>query len=153
MSDLRARFLLLAGAALFSTGGAAIKSCGYDGFEVACLRSGLATVALLCAVPEARRGLGPRAFLVGAAFAATLILFVLATKATTAVNAILLQSAAPLYLLLLGPLVLRERISARDLAIVARAVLGRDKQHGESFPGAERPELEPIMAGERAALQ
>jgi glycosyltransferase involved in cell wall biosynthesis len=59
----------------------------------------------------------------------------------------------------------RARIAAEAQAIYAprriaqltyaayRAVLGRDRQHGESFPGAERPELEPIMAGEQAALQ
>ena len=124
MSDLRARVLLLLGAALFSTGGAAIKATDYDGFEVACLRSGLAALVLALAVPEARRGFNARTLLVALAFAATLVLFVLATKATAAVNAILLQSAAPLYLLLLGPLVLRERVTARDLGFLAAVAAG-----------------------------
>lgn len=124
MSDLRARVLLLLGAALFSTGGAAIKATDFDGFEVACLRSGIAAVVLLLAIPDARRGHGPRTLLVALAFAATLVLFVLATKATAAVNAILLQSAAPLYLLLLGPLVLRERVTRRDLLFLAAVGAG-----------------------------
>jgi drug/metabolite transporter (DMT)-like permease len=122
--DLRARSLLLLGAALFSTGGAAIKATAYDGFQVACLRSGIAALVLWLAVPEARKGYGPRTLLVALAFGATLVLFVLATKSTAAVNAILLQSAAPLYLLLLAPLVLRERVTARDLGFLAAVALG-----------------------------
>ena len=43
-------------------------------------------------------------FLVGVAYAATLILFVMANKLTTSANTIFLQATAPVYLLLLGPL-------------------------------------------------
>ena len=48
-----------------------------------------------------------------------LILFVTATKLTTAANAIFLQSTAPLYVLLLGPLLLKERAKRSDLAFAA----------------------------------
>jgi drug/metabolite transporter (DMT)-like permease len=47
-------------------------------------------------------------------YAATMSLFVGATKLTTAANAIFLQSTAPLYLLVLAPLVLHERVRRRD---------------------------------------
>jgi len=75
-------------------------------------------------LPEARRIWRPRIFLVGVAYAATLILFVLATKLTTSAQAIFLQSTAPLYLLLLAPWLLRERLRRADLLMVAAVAAG-----------------------------
>ena len=62
--------------------------------------------------------------MVGGFYAATLVLVVLANKLTTSANAIFLQSTAPLYLLLLGPLVLKERIRGLDLALMAAVGAG-----------------------------
>ncbi len=66
----------------------------------------------------------PRTWLVGFTYAATLVLFVLATKLTTSANAIFLQSTAPLYLLLLGPLVLHEPIRRVDLFVISAVAAG-----------------------------
>jgi len=120
----RARLLLLAAATLFSTGGAAIKGASLTSWQVASFRSGVAAVALLMLLPSARRGWSWRVWPVGAAYAATLVLFVVATRLTTAANAIFLQSTGPLYLLLLGPLLLHERIRRRDLAFIAGVACG-----------------------------
>ena len=61
---------------------------------------------------------------VAACYAATLICFVLANRLTTAANAIFLQSAAPLYVLLLGPLLLDEPVRRRDVGFVVAVVCG-----------------------------
>lgn len=53
-----------------------------------------------------------------------LILFVSATKLTTAANAIFLQSTAPLYLLFIGPLILKEPLRRSDWALMAAMGLG-----------------------------
>lgn len=136
MTELtRARLQVLGAALLFSTGGAAIKAAHFTSWQVAGLRSGVAAIAILLLVPEARRlSLSPggggtsrqfgRAALVAVAYAATLILFVLANKLTTAANTIYLQSTAPVYILLLGPLLLREPIKARDLGFLAVVAAG-----------------------------
>jgi drug/metabolite transporter (DMT)-like permease len=58
------------------------------------------------------------------AYASTLILFVLANKLTTAASAIYLQATAPLYVLLLSPWLLHERIRPRDLAFMAALAVG-----------------------------
>lgn len=81
-------------------------------------------MALLIAVPSARRGFGWKPALVGVAYAVTLVAFVLANRLTTSANAIYLQSTAPLYLLLLGPWLLRERISMRDFPVLAAVLVG-----------------------------
>jgi drug/metabolite transporter (DMT)-like permease len=123
-SPLRNRLLLVAAAILFSTGGAAIKAASFTGWQVASFRSAVAAAALLLVVPDARRGWSWRIAPVGAAYAATLILFVLATRLTTAANAIFLQSTAPLYLLLLGPWLLREPIRRSDIVYIVAIAAG-----------------------------
>ncbi|HXI20324.1 MAG TPA: DMT family transporter, partial [Gemmatimonadales bacterium] len=117
---------LLAVALLFSTGGAAIKATAFTSWQVAGLRSGVAALAVWLLVPASRRlrGGGPINLLTALAYAATLTLYVLANKLTTAANTIFLQSTAPLYILLFGPLLLRERITGRDLAFMAAVAAG-----------------------------
>ncbi len=124
MSRSRYRFLLLAAAFLFSTGGAAIKACSLTSWQIACFRSGIAALSVAILLPEARRIWRSRIFLVGSAYAATLIFFVLATKLTTAAQAIFLQATAPLYLLFLAPLVLGERIRRSEWLMVAVVAVG-----------------------------
>jgi drug/metabolite transporter (DMT)-like permease len=123
-APLSSRLLLIAAAVLFSTGGAAIKAASLNGWQIASFRSGVAAVFLLAVIPESRRfwrwGMLP----VAASYAATLICFVLANRLTTAANAIFLQSAAPLYVLLLGPLLLHEPVRRRDAGFVAAVVCG-----------------------------
>lgn len=123
-SRRRARAAVLGAAVLFSTGGAAIKACSLTGWQVASFRSGVAALALMAFIPSARPRGGAlgwplRTWLVGVAYAATLVLFVLANKTTTAANAIFLQSTAPLYLLVLAPWGLGERATRRDLGLMA----------------------------------
>ena len=122
-----ARLQLVVAAALFSTGGAAIKAASLSGYQVAGFRSGIAALTLFILLAEARKGYSWRAALVGIAYAATLLLFVLANKLTTSANTIFLQSTAPLYILILAPLLLKESIRLKDVwfmvAIAAGLVL------------------------------
>jgi drug/metabolite transporter (DMT)-like permease len=122
--DRLSRFELLAAAVLFSTGGAGIKATALTSWQVASFRSGIAALALLLLLPATRRNWSWRAVLVGAAYAATLILFVNANKMTTAANTIFLQATAPLYLLLLGPLLLKEPLRRSGLSLMAVLGLG-----------------------------
>jgi drug/metabolite transporter (DMT)-like permease len=115
----RARLQLVAAALLFSTGGAVIKATVMTSWQVASLRSGIAAVALALLLPEARHSIRPRTLVVSVAYAATLVLFVTANKLTTAANTIFLQSTGPLYILLLAPWLLRERIRGADVAFMA----------------------------------
>jgi drug/metabolite transporter (DMT)-like permease len=126
-SPASSRLALIAAAALFSTGGAAIKATSLTGWQVACFRSAVAAVALTLFLPGARvrpRDWSRWTVAAGSAYAATMVLFVLANKLTTAANTIFLQSTAPLYLLLLGPWLLREPIRRRDLALLLAMATG-----------------------------
>jgi len=101
---------------------------------VACFRSAIAAAALALLFPGARRLRDRRALAAGVAYSATMVLFVAANKLTTSANAIFLQDTAPLYLLLLGPLLLREPLRARDLVLAAVVALGMSL----FFLGSER---------------
>ena len=118
------RLQILGAALLFSTGGAAIKACSLSNWQIASFRSGIAALALLLALPASRRWWQPRTLAVGAAYAATMILYVSANKLTTAANTIFLQSTAPLYLLLLGPWLMREKVRRQDLLFGSSLALG-----------------------------
>jgi len=122
------RLQVIGAAALFSTGGAAIKGTGYEGIsgglEVAALRSGIGAAVLAVVLPSARRGWTRRTWLVGVAYAATVVLFVLANKQTTSADAIFLQSTAPLYVLVAGLLLLRERPRMADVLLMGVLVAG-----------------------------
>lgn len=120
----RARLSVVAAALLFSTGGAAIKGTALSSLQVASFRSGVAALAIALLVPQARRGIGLDLLPAALAYAATLILFVAATKLTTAAAAIFLQSTAPIWVLLMAPLLLGERIRVADLPYVAGAAAG-----------------------------
>ena len=118
----RPRAELLLTALLFSTGGAAIKATTLGAWQVAGLRSGVAAVTVFLLLPAARRRWRPRTLMVASAYAATLLLYVLANKLTTAASTIFLQSTAPLYVLLLAPWLLKEpvrRLDAVYMAVVA----------------------------------
>ena len=130
------RILLLLAALLFSTGGAAVKAISLTPWQIACFRSGIAAIVLFIALREGRRGWSPRVILVGATYALTMILYVTCNKLTTAANTIFLQGAAPLYLLLLGPWLLRESIRRRDVIFTAVMALGM----ALFFVGSEPPQ-------------
>jgi drug/metabolite transporter (DMT)-like permease len=131
----RARLQLVLAGVLFSTGGAVIKATAMTSWQVASLRSGIAALALVLVLPEARRWIQPRTLLVSVAYAGTLVLFVLANKLTTSANTIFLQSTGPLYVLLLGPWLLHEWIRRIDVAFICVVGFGLVL----FFVGAEEP--------------
>jgi len=140
----RARWALLATAALFSTGGAAIKACSFSALQVAGLRTGIAALMFLALLPAARRLPTGREWLVGCAYAGSLVLYTLGNKRTTAANAIFLQSTAPIYILFLGPWLLREKVHLRDLAFFVVAAAGLSLFFLEVGP-AQATAPEPLL--------
>lgn len=118
-----ARVAVLLTALLFSTGGAAIKATALSNWQVASFRSGIAAAVLLLVV-RGRRGFSWPTLAVGVAYAATLVSFVSANKLTTAANSVFFQATAPLYIAVLGPALLGERVQRRDLPVILAIALG-----------------------------
>lgn len=143
------RAQIIGTAVLFSTGGTAIKAIDMSGIQVAFLRSLIAACVLALAIPAARRGWSWKTLVVALAYAGTLITFVTANKQTTAANAIFLQSTSLLYLLLIGPLLLREPLRRMDLATVTVLMGGVSLFFLDTAPATEtapNPTLGNILA-------
>jgi drug/metabolite transporter (DMT)-like permease len=125
MHERRKGILLVAAAALFwSTGGIGIKAIADSALKVTFYRSLFAAIALMLFL---RRVQWRRTFTFAAAvvcYAACLTTFVIATKWTTAANAIFLQYAGVVWVLLLSPIVVHEPMRARDAIAIAVAFAG-----------------------------
>src|SRR5262245_20039279 len=105
-----AAVLLVLCAGLWSTGGLLIKWIAWPALAVVGMRSAIAAIVLLLVLREWRTCWS---WLLGSgvlAGAASMPGFVVATKLTTAANAIFLVYTAPLYVALLSPWVLHEPI-------------------------------------------
>src|ERR1700682_1079504 len=110
---------VLAAAVLWSTGGLFIKWVTLSGLELSFGRSLLAAITVAVFTRREGFGLNRVTALAALLYAALLILLVLATKQTTAANAIFLQYTAPVYVLVLEPVLYKERFRRRDLFTVA----------------------------------
>ena len=146
---LKARLNIVIGALLFSTGGVAIKTATFTGWQLSCFRSLVAGLAVLVLIPKARSGWTWRSLAVAIPYATTFTLFTLANKLTTAANAIFLQDTAPFYILLLGPVLLGERIRRRDWVFMVALVVGLGlifSSIRQPLTTAPEPELGNLLA-------
>jgi len=109
---------------LWSTGGLFIKWTSLSGLELSFGRSLLAAITVAIFTRREGFGLNKVTALASVLYAALLLLFVLATKQTTAANAIFLQYTAPVYLLIFEPLFYKEKFRSTDLIVVIACVLG-----------------------------
>src|SRR5258707_9971547 len=116
--------LVLGAAILWSTGGLFIKATSLSAIELSFGRSLLAAITIAIVTRREGFGLNRVSAITSILYAALLLLFVLATKLTTAANAIFLQYTAPVYVLILEPLFYKERFRRRDLITVAACVGG-----------------------------
>ena len=116
--------LLLATAILWSLGGVLIKSIDLAPAAIAGARSLIATVIISFAMPGIVRKISPQAVPGAIAYSATVFLFVVATKLTTAANAIFLQYTAPIYIAMISPWFLGERTRWQDWLLVLLALSG-----------------------------
>jgi drug/metabolite transporter, DME family len=128
--------LVLGAAILWSTGGLFIKATHLSAFELSFGRSLLAAITIALLTRGEGFGINRITAITSILYAALLILFVAATKLTTAANAIFLQYTAPVYVLILEPVFYKEKFRLRDLATVAACLAGMSL----FFVGKLRPE-------------
>jgi drug/metabolite transporter (DMT)-like permease len=124
VTHYRAVVMAFVAGILWSLGGLLIKQVTWNPLAISGARSAIASLVLLAFIRRpcitwSRTQIG------GAiAYAATVILFVVATKLTTAANAILLQYTAPIYAALLGVWFLHERVTCGDWFTIALVMGG-----------------------------
>ena len=113
-------------AALWSTGGIFIKLISWDAFQLGGIRSFIAALVILAVYRTKSLKFSGASLLNALLYSGVMILFVLATKKTTAANAIFLQYTAPIYVLIFEPLLLKvkfERINLYAILITFGGML------------------------------
>lgn len=127
-----ARALVVAAAVLWSGGGVGVKLLpGCEARTIAGVRAVFAALVMGAALLATRGARGavaslrrPRVWGAAVSYAVMVVCFVIAAKLTTAANAILLQYTAPIYVAMVSPALLRERVRPRDLVAVAATLAG-----------------------------
>jgi drug/metabolite transporter (DMT)-like permease len=122
--ERRGVLYIVAAALLWSTGGVAIKSVDAGPLVVSFYRSAIAAVVLFAFLRPTVRRWTPTFVLAVVGYAACLTTFVIATKWTTAANAIFLQYMGVIWVMLLSPLVLKEPLRKADVIAVVVAFGG-----------------------------
>jgi drug/metabolite transporter (DMT)-like permease len=105
-------------------GGVLIKSIDWPPMAIAGGRSAIAIPIIFLCVGRPRFTFSKAQIGGAIAYAGTVILFVFATRMTTAANAIFLQYTAPIYVALIGRWYLHERASRIDWLVIAVALIG-----------------------------
>jgi drug/metabolite transporter (DMT)-like permease len=116
--------LLVITALLWSTGGLLIKLVSWNPIAIAGGRSAVAALLLLIVIRRPKLQWSMTFVLGALMYAGTVILFVSATKLTTAANAILLQYTAPIYIAMFGFWILKEKTSKLDWVVIAVVMAG-----------------------------
>jgi drug/metabolite transporter (DMT)-like permease len=115
---------LLATALLWSFGGLLIKSITWGPLAICGGRSIIAAMVFIPIIKNKKRSFNP-AFIGGVlCYIGTVVLYVSATKYTTAANAILLQYTAPIYVALFSWWLLKEKILKADWITIIVVILG-----------------------------
>jgi drug/metabolite transporter (DMT)-like permease len=135
-------------AILWSSGGLFIKLISLDSMELSFFRCAIAAVVFALMFRKRILKLNPLALLNSFAYAAVLILFVIATKTTTAANAIFLQSTAPIYVLIFEPLLTKTKWERINIITIVVCFLGMILFFmGDLTPGDIKGNIAALLAG------
>jgi DME family drug/metabolite transporter len=117
--NLRPQTRILLAGMLFATAGAFLKNGDFPSLQRAGVRAVIAAVTMFLLLPEARRRPDRATMLLALPYFGATCFFVISNTLTTAANAIFLQAASPLWVTLLGPLLLRERAQRSELLMLS----------------------------------
>lgn len=120
----KALLLLVGAAILWSLGGLLIKSVDANPLAIAGSRSAIAAVLLLLVLKKPKMTWSVAQIGAALAYAITMILFVTATKTTTAANAVLLQFTAPIYVAIFSAWLLKEKTKLLDWITISLVIGG-----------------------------
>ena len=135
-------------ALLWSSGGLFIKLVTLSPMQISFFRCLIAAIVFAVLFREKILKLNPLALLNSFSYAAVLILFVIATKTTTAANAIFLQSTAPIYVLIFEPILTKTKWEKINIITIAVCFLGMILFFmGDLTPGDIKGNIAALLAG------
>lgn len=135
-------------ALLWSSGGLFIKLITLSPMQISFFRCFIAALVFLIIYKSKVLKLNPLALLNSFSYAIVLILFVYATKTTTAANAIFLQSTAPIYVLIFEPILTKTKYEKINVITISVCFIGMILFFiGELSPGDIKGNIAALLAG------
>ncbi len=115
---------VLAAALLWSSGGLFIKLISFNAMQLSFFRCSIAAITFAIIFKKRTLIFNRLSIINSVIYAIVLITFVIATKTTTAANAIFLQATAPIYVLLFEPLLNKTKYQRINVITVGVCILG-----------------------------
>lgn len=141
-------FAVFLTALLWSSGGLFIKLISLSPMQISFFRCLIAALVFLIIFRSKVLKLNPLALLNSIAYAVVLVLFVYATKTTTAANAIFLQSTAPIYVLIFEPLLTKSKYEKINIITISVCFIGMILFFvGDLSPGDINGNIAALVAG------
>lgn len=135
-------------AILWSSGGLFIKLISLNAMQLSFFRCSIAAVVFAILFRKKLLAVNGFTFINAAFYAAVLITFVIATKTTTAANAIFLQSTAPIYVLIFEPIINKTKLEKINIITIAVCFIGMIFFFlGEISPGHLEGNLVALISG------
>jgi DME family drug/metabolite transporter len=135
-------------AILWSSGGLFIKLISLNAMQLSFFRCSIAAVAFAIIFRKKLLIVNGFTFINAAFYAAVLTTFVIATKTTTAANAIFLQSTAPIYVLIFEPIINKTKQEKINVITIAVCFIGMIFFFlGEISPGHLEGNLVALVSG------
>ncbi len=139
---------VFAAALLWSTGGLFIKLISLNAYQLSGLRSVFAAVVFIILFKKKLLEVNGYTFINASFYAGILILFVIATKMTSAANAIFLQYTAPIYVLFLEPLINKTKYEIINVVTIFFCFAGMILFFvGELSPGHMEGNIVALLSG------
>ncbi|MBR4991699.1 MAG: DMT family transporter [Clostridia bacterium] len=151
MSELEQRKLnpgpiyLVAAAILWSMAGVLTKFIPWSATSVACLRGLIAAMVQMAYSRTWKIKLTKPILLTAVCYLGETLLFTFANKMTSAGSAIVLQNTSPLYIMLMGLIVLKQKPSKLDCCVGAVIFSGILLSMLDTFRGGELPGSNPML--------
>jgi drug/metabolite transporter, DME family len=139
---------VITAALLWSTGGIFIKLISLNAFQLSSLRSIFAALVFIIIFKKKLLEVNGFTFVNASFYAGILILFVIATKMTSAANAIFLQYTAPIYVLFLEPLINKTKYELINVVTIIFCFAGMVLFFmGELSPGHMEGNIIALLSG------
>ncbi len=151
MSELESRkfnpgpLYLVAAAILWSMAGVLTKFIPWSATSVACLRGLIAAMIQMAYSHTWKIKLTKPILLTAVCYLGETLLFTFANKMTSAGSAIVLQNTSPLYIMLMGLIVLKQKPSKLDCCVGVVIFSGILLSMIDTFRGGELPGSNPIL--------
>lgn len=141
-------YIMILTSLLWSTGGILIKLVDASPLAVSGMRSFIAAAVIFVYLKKPVFNWSKYQLAGAVAYASMAITFVMATRLTTSANAVLLQYSAPIYVAVLGGMILKEKVTIKETLAIAVTIIGVVMFFADSFsPGGLLGNILALVSG------